>query len=70
MIEQSNYSKQLKNPLIDMRCPACGRKLFEWVPSVTTWIVIRCKRCKSFVELRDGTMTLEQPGVDRVVALL
>ncbi len=43
--------------------------MMEWVPHPTTWVKIRCPKCKSVVELLDGTIEFEFPVVDRRVAV-
>jgi phage FluMu protein Com len=69
VIGQTNYSEPLTNPMIDVRCPGCARKLMEWIPCASTWVKIKCRHCKTIVELRHGTVALEYGKVDKVVAI-
>ena len=53
-------------PLIEVRCPGCTRYLMKWQPNAQTWVVIKCRRCKTTVELRDGMVVLFTAKVDTV----
>jgi hypothetical protein len=40
----------------------------EWIPNVQTWIRVKCRHCKTAVEMRHGLVAIEEKEVDRLVA--
>jgi phage FluMu protein Com len=64
VIKPTNYSEPLTKPPIEVRCPGCTRYLMRWAPNPQTWIEVKCRQCKTIVELRHGTVAIENNRVD------
>lgn len=64
MIKQSNSSEMQTKNLIDVRCPGCARKLMEWIPTAHTFIRLKCRHCKQYVELGVRSVVQETGEVD------
>ncbi len=49
-------------PLVDHRCPACGRLLLRARLPAGSRVEIRCKRCKRLIEVRGTQVGLVGSG--------
>jgi phage FluMu protein Com len=42
----------------------------RWFPNPQTWVEVKCRRCKTVVELRHGEVAVAKTEVDVYVALM
>ncbi len=64
VLKRANSLKALGNPLTDLHCPCCNRKLLQWIPNEATHLSIRCRRCKSEVSVIGGYVKVMEIIVD------